>query len=215
VLEKLYTELAIGLLPGLARTRITPNQITLANYLNGTLILGLIAFRHYVPAAVLIQFYLFLDILDGNLARYTHRTSRLGQVLDHLGDRLFYNSVMIVIGITTGSGWPWILFFLVAHNLHALLATRYIVPRIRQTPRFRRYAHKQWLMDRGYILGMDLSSQDLIMSALLVTPWRIAIVPLAGGLYLVDLIFRILEVARNRRKAGPLKVSAGKGVEST
>ena len=194
VLEKLYTELALILLPGLARTPVTPNQITVANYANGFLIMGLIASRHYVPAAVLIQLYLLLDILDGNLARYTHRTSRLGQVLDNFGDRFFYNGVVIVLGLTFGNHWGWIVGFLAAHNLHSAVATFYIVPKIRKLPQFKRFAFKQWLMDRGTIFGMDLSSQDLVMSVLLLTPWRGLIVPLLAFLYGADLVFRLIEL---------------------
>ena len=53
-------------------------------------------------------------------------------------------------------------------------------------------------MDRGHIFGMDLSSQDLIMSVLLPTPWRIWIVPACALLYAADLLFRLAELARNR-----------------
>jgi archaetidylinositol phosphate synthase len=194
VLEKLYTEAAIRVLPRVARLGITPNQITFANLVNGVLICGLILMQHYWIAAILIQVYLFLDILDGNLARYREMSSKLGAVLDNLGDRFFYNAVMIAVGHSVGNHWGWIVFFLFAHNSHAALATYYIVPRIRKMAQFRRFGIKQRLMDRGYILGMDLSTQDILLSVLLVTPWRGWIVPVVGFLYVLDLLFRLLEL---------------------
>ena len=203
LLERHYTTLAVATLPAFARLRVTPNQVTSANLLNGLLIFGLIATGHFLAAAVLIQLYLFLDILDGNLARYRDMSSKLGAVLDNFGDRFFYNGVMLVIGWTTGNSWLWILAFLLAHNLHAAAATFIIVPAIRKNPGFRRFAFKQALMDRGYIFGMDLSSQDLIMSLLLPTPWRIWIVPTCALLYAADLVFRLLELARNRTPPPP------------
>ncbi len=198
-LEKHYTDLVIWTLPGFARIGITPNQVTIVNLLNGFLIFGLIACRLYIPAALLIQFYLFLDILDGNLARYREQATKLGAVLDHIGDRLFYNGVILVLGLTTPVHWIWILLFLVVHNLHSLSATYYIVPAIRKMQTFQRFGLKKALMDRGYILGMDLSTQDLILSALIATPWRIRIIPIVTVLYLADLIYRLLELERNRR----------------
>ena len=197
VLERLYTLLAVRTLPAFARLRITPNQVTLANLLNGLLIFALIATGRFLPAALLIQLYLFLDILDGNLARYRNLSSRLGAVLDNFGDRFFYNGVMLVIGATVGNSWMWILAFLLAHNLHAAAATFLIVPAIRKNPAFRRFAFKQALMDRGYIFGMDLSSQDLLMSVLLPTSGRVWIVPVCTLLYAADLLFRLAELARN------------------
>ena len=198
-LEKHYTDLVVWMLPWFAKIGITPNQVTIVNLLNGILIFVLIAFHQYVPAAILIQLYLILDILDGNLARYRELSTKLGAVLDHLGDRLFYNGVIIVLGLATPVHWIWILLFLVAHNLHALAATYYIVPAIRNMQTFQRFGLKKALMDRGYILGMDLSTQDLILSALIATPWRGWIIPSVTLLYLVDLIYRLIELERNRR----------------
>lgn len=206
-LEKHYTDWVVWTLPAFAKARITPNQITIANFLNGFLIFGLIAYRQYLPAALLIQLYLFLDILDGNLARYRGMSTKLGGVLDHIGDRLFYNGVILVIGLTTSVHWIWIVLFLLAHNLHSLAATYYIVPAIRKMDHFQRFGLKKALMDRGYILGMDLSSQDLIMSALIATPWRDWILPIVTTLYFADLVYRLAELERNRKNCRSLPIS--------
>lgn len=199
LLEKIHTRISGWTLPFFARLRVTPNQITLANLVNGLVIFGLIGAHQWIPAAILIQLYLFLDVLDGNLARYRQMSSPLGAVLDHFNDRFFYNGVMVALTLSTPTHWGWLVFFLLAHNLHAAAATYYIVPAIRRNPDFRRFALKQRLMDRGYILGMDLSSQDLILTILLPTPWRPWIVPACAILYAADLLLRLAEVLRNRR----------------
>ncbi len=199
VLEKHYTDLAVRLLPPLAKIGLTPNQVTLANLLNGLVIMTAIAGHHYILAALLTQLYLFLDILDGNLARYREMSTPLGAVLDKIGDRFFYNGVMIVLGLTTPVHWIWIVLFLLAHNLHSIAATYYIVPTIRTLPTFKRFGLKKVWMNHGYILGMDLSTQDLLISLLIVTPGRVWILPAVTILYLVDLIYRLIELEQNRR----------------
>ena len=199
VLEKHYTDLAVRLLPHLARIGLTPNQVTIANLLNGLLIMASIAGHQYILAAVLTQLYLFLDILDGNLARYREMSTPLGAILDKMGDRFFYNGVMIVLGLATPVHWVWIVLFLLAHNLHSIAATFYIVPAIRTMPTFKRFGLKKIWMKHGYILGMDLSTQDLLISLFIVTPGRVWILPAVTILYLVDLIYRLIELEQNRR----------------
>lgn len=194
LVEKIYTELVLHLLPLIGRTPLTPNQITLANYLNAVIVLVLIIDQWFLPAAMLIQLYLVLDILDGNLARYKQQFSKLGAKLDNIGDRFFYNAIMIAIGWATQMHWGSIMAFLIAHNAHSYIATTYIVPRIRKARNFKRFAIKQWLMDKGYILGMDLSFQAAIVSILLLTPYREWALPITTALYGLDLTFRLIEV---------------------
>lgn len=199
VLEKHYTDLAVRCLPALSKIGLTPNQVTITNLLNGLVIMGSIAAHQYLLAAILTQLYLFLDILDGNLARYREMSTRLGAILDKIGDRFFYNGVMMVLGLVLPVHWIWIVLFLLAHNLHAIAATFYIVPAIRTMPSFKRFGLKKVWMENGYILGMDLSTQDLLLSVLIVTPLRIWILPTVTILYLVDLIYRLIELELNRR----------------
>ena len=199
-LEKYHTLLAVRTLPAFARLGVTPNQVTVANLLNGLAIMALVLRGQWLPAAALVQLYLFLDVLAGNLARYRDMSSRLGAVLDNFGDRFFYNGVAVAVGWAVGNSWAWILFFLLAHNLHAAAATFVVVPAIRKNPGFRRFPFKQALMDRGLIFGMDLSSQDLIATLLLPTPWRIYVVPACAGLYFADTLFRLAELALNQMR---------------
>ncbi len=105
----------------LARTAITPNQITIL-----TLILALAGaamFAQGTPETVNwgAGFFIlarFMDHFDGELARMTGKTSRLGYYLDYLSGGVSYAALFICIGIGLGNAsfagvslgiWPAIL----------------------------------------------------------------------------------------------------------
>lgn len=82
--------LAAPLVWGLARTSITPNQVT---FLGALSFLGVIAALVAVPgwpgmllAALALEFAYLLDCADGQLARITGKTSMVGAYLDFLID---------------------------------------------------------------------------------------------------------------------------------
>lgn len=197
--EKVYTDLVVKILPVVGKTPITPNMITITNILNAILIFGLIWVDQYFIAAILIQVYLFFDILDGNLARYKDLCTSMGKILDHICDRLYYNGLYIVLGIKIGIGWRWIGAYLIIHIIYEIFATYYIVPGIKKLKNFKRWGLKRYLIERGIILGMDLSAQSAITSILLFTPTKPLIIYLITALYLIDLVYRVLELAVNTR----------------
>lgn len=93
----------------LARTPITPNQVTglmiVAGLLAGAVLAlpGLVA---AVAAAVLIQVYLLLDCSDGELARWTHRTSITGVYLDRVGHYFAEAALLIGLGFRASVTLP-------------------------------------------------------------------------------------------------------------
>ncbi len=205
--EKIYTDLVVRMLPVVGKTPVTPNMITFANILNAILIFWLIWVGQYFIAAFLVQVYLFLDILDGNLARYKNLCTKMGKILDHICDRLYYNALYIVIGIKIGIGWEWIAVYLIVHTVYEVLATYYIVPGIKKLKDFKRWGVKKYLMERGVILGMDLSAQSLITTVLLFTPYKAWIIYAIINLYILDLVLRLFELALNKRIAGKTAVA--------
>jgi len=86
----------------LARTSITPNQVTIL-----TLILALAGaamFAQGTPSSVNwgASFFIlarFMDHFDGELARMTGKTSRLGYYLDYMAGGVSYTALFICIGI--------------------------------------------------------------------------------------------------------------------
>lgn len=196
-LEKIYTDLVVVILPFVGQTFLTPNIITIFNMINSVIACGMVWLGKPMIAAVLVQLYLFLDILDGNLARYQNSTSALGKVLDQISDRLFYNLFYVILSLKLRINWGWILLYLLVHNGYGIIATFIIVPSIKKLSTYRRWGLKKRLMERGIILGMDLSTQCIITSMLLLTPYKEKIIYLITVLYLLDLVYRLIELWLN------------------
>jgi phosphatidylglycerophosphate synthase len=86
----------------LAGTRVTPNQITVTMIVAG-LLSGAALVLPGVPGAVLavllMQTYLLLDCVDGEVARWRGQSSVLGVYLDRVGSYLADLAVMVGMGL--------------------------------------------------------------------------------------------------------------------
>ncbi|WP_078856990.1 CDP-alcohol phosphatidyltransferase family protein [Streptomyces sp. NBRC 109706] len=86
----------------LVNTRVTPNQLTYLMVLAGVaagaalLIPGLVG---AVLAALLIQLYLLLDCVDGEVARWRGQTSITGVYLDRIGHYLSEAALLVGFGL--------------------------------------------------------------------------------------------------------------------
>ncbi|MFI0417959.1 CDP-alcohol phosphatidyltransferase family protein [Spongiactinospora sp. 9N601] len=104
----------------LAKTPITPNQATGLMILCGLLagvVLALPGLWAAVGAAVLVQVYLLLDCSDGELARWTGRTSITGVYLDRVGHYFAEAALLIGLGFrasVTVPDWYTVLGFAAA-----------------------------------------------------------------------------------------------------
>lgn len=202
--ERIYTNQVVKMLPFFGRTFVTPNMVTVVNIINAVFACLLIWEEHYKVAALLVQAYLFLDILDGNLARYKNSCTSWGKILDQISDRFFYNIFFVVLAIKLGMDWYWLLFYLLVHNVYGIVATFIIVPQIRRLKEFKRWGIKKYLMERGIILGMDLSTQSVITTVLLFTPFKEWIIYSITLLYALDLLYRLIELGINLRSVQKL-----------
>ncbi len=78
----------------LARTGVSPNQLTVLGFL-GNVGAGVLAARgEFLPAGLVMLAFASLDLLDGALARATGRASAFGAVLDSTLDRLSEAAVL-------------------------------------------------------------------------------------------------------------------------
>ena len=87
----------------LARTRVTPNQVTLANTALGFFCAALFAttsYRLHLVAAILFLISVTLDGVDGELARLRMVESEAGAKLDVLTDNIVH--IAIFIGLMVG-----------------------------------------------------------------------------------------------------------------
>jgi len=81
----------------LAKTKVTPNQMTLTSF--GIALLSFISFvfGQNIVAGLLVQLSSIVDGVDGSLARRKGMTSEFGGFLDSVLDR--YADVLIVLGL--------------------------------------------------------------------------------------------------------------------
>ena len=189
----------------LMRTPITPNMITLINLLG---IFPAICFagvgKHFFALAILVEIYMFIDTIDGNLARNKNMLSDRGKKLDYLADTLFDTIGKIAIGIAIDTPMWLVVLAIAVQQGYGAIATYYIVPRIRNTENFKRTALKQFFWERGILFGMDTSMECLTISLMMLFPIRKYIFIVCPALWLADLCYRLYElkwVNRNSKTA--------------
>lgn len=87
----------------LARSGVTPNQITFFNLILGIfsgLLGSLGGYSHLLEAAFLFQIVSILDGCDGEVAKLNQKTTSFGAWFDTVGDNLAF--VLFITGITLG-----------------------------------------------------------------------------------------------------------------
>ena len=95
--SKLLTWLAV-------RVNATPNQVTLISFAIGLYSAFCFTkgtFSQTLLGAVLLQLSIIVDCVDGELARYTRKFSKLGAWLDAVTDRV--KEYMVFLGLATGA----------------------------------------------------------------------------------------------------------------
>lgn len=134
--KELYGKLSVPIVKKLAKTRITPNQITILSLLLGLISGLLFAFGYQkclIIGAILLHFSILLDYVDGGLAREKKMVSAFGWWLDTFGDRTV--DFFIYFGLAwgafyiTGNHLIWILCSLVLGG-HYLTVFTYISVRV-------------------------------------------------------------------------------------
>ncbi len=179
----------------LVHTPITPNMITIFNMLVVMPLVCIASWNHkFYILAVLVQMYMFCDILDGNLARNKNMKSELGRKLDILSDTFFYTLGYFFIGVGLKLPIWQVILFIFVQQIYGGVATYYIVPNIRKLKKFEHTKLKKFFIEKGILFGMDISLETLITSVLLFFPIRKIIFIVCPVLWIVDLIYRIYEL---------------------
>ncbi len=112
----------------LAKTRVTPNQVTWAAF--GIALLSFISFifGQNIIGGLLVQLSSIVDGIDGSLARLKGMTSEFGGFLDSVLDR--YADILIVLGLTwwsfSNESYPgiWLVGFLAIAGTICISYTR-------------------------------------------------------------------------------------------
>lgn len=104
IFEAIYDRLAVAIMPPFLRSSCTPNQITILSGMSGMMGAVLLVFQDHlmlVLAAICIQIFAVLDLVDGNVARAKNMRSKFGQWLDIFFDKL--NDFLLIAGLTIGT----------------------------------------------------------------------------------------------------------------
>ena len=115
-----FRPLGFALTAFIINTKITPNQVTLLNFVITSISLFLIYISHFDQIIFLFGFILYffshlVDNVDGSLARAKMQTSNYGRILDTVSDKFFDMLFIFLITIKLESIFHiylMILFFL-------------------------------------------------------------------------------------------------------
>lgn len=83
---------------------------------------------------------------------------------------------------------------ILVQHFYGMIATYYIVPKIRKLEVFKHTRLKKFFIDRDILFGMDASLETLITSVLLLTSIRKYIYIVCPVLWMLDLIYRLYEL---------------------
>jgi archaetidylinositol phosphate synthase len=102
LLEVVFRPLSNGLAPLLARARLAPTTVVLANATAGIVAAVALFEGDLLVAAVLIQLKTLLDNTDGALARATGQVTLAGRYLDTIADLVVNAALFVALGHVTG-----------------------------------------------------------------------------------------------------------------
>lgn len=189
-----YSKITNPLASRLAKTGITPNQISILSLLLSIFTAYLIAIGNYLWGGILILFTgLVVDSLDGALARVTGRVTKFGSYLDAIVDR--YGEAFYLVAIAYSSGY-WLLAFLA---LFGSIQTSYAKARASMEvkidntnwPELFERAERIILLGTGLILyhffKVEIFAFDLLF-------WTLVILAAASNLSALQRIFRAKRV---------------------
>jgi phosphatidylglycerophosphate synthase len=124
--ERIYRGISIYLSMALARTALTPNQITIGWIvlgLVGSIALGTGVYAVRILGAVVLHISYLFDFVDGEVARLTRRTSKLGLYWDLVGHGLIKTALFPAIAYGLGGGETAHVFWLLATMACVSMAT--------------------------------------------------------------------------------------------
>ena len=105
LLELVFRPLSDALVQPLARLRVPPPAVVLANATVGLAAAFAIGVGNLVLGALLLQAKTVLDNADGSLARATGRVSLAGRYLDTIADLAVNVAVFVALAHVTGRTW--------------------------------------------------------------------------------------------------------------
>lgn len=190
--------LARWLTPLARRSPLGPNAITAIALVLNLIAAGLLYSRHFLIAIAFIAAGGFCDALDGIVARVQEKSTRFGDFLDHVGDRV--SDSAIATGWMIGSG---VRQELTAIALIAVMLNGYIGTQIEATYGERHYEN----VGRGeFVLALIVF--PIVSSILAVNGWmgaRLAALTITEWLTVLLIAFAILGIVQRLALAARLE----------
>lgn len=180
-----------------AKTGLTPNQVTLMSLF--LIIISFIAiYNHFaVLAGILYLIYCILDCLDGMIARFKDLRSQFGSYLDKVVDHIGFNGVFIISYIASYINFFECILVIICMNLHRTICPHYILKNLKKVKNIKRFGIKKYCLDRGFLLGVDATLLVILISTGLIFNILSFICYLLSFLYLFDLVYRFFELKYN------------------
>ena len=94
--QLIYKYISINLVEILDYYFITPNILTSLSFFLGLLSSYLVFYENYVLAGITFFINYIIDCVDGPLARYINKTTRIGDLYDHITDWVTFILLMFV-----------------------------------------------------------------------------------------------------------------------
>lgn len=188
----------------LAKTPITPNQITFLSLIFAICSFIALYFEKFILSGCFFMLYSLADHTDGMLARYKKSSSEFGKKLDIFVDIFAFNAVFIFYALFYPQAYLACIVILVVMNTHSFICSFYIVKNIRKITAnggaFQRFGLKKWFDDRGLLLGIDPSVLGISVSVGLAFGCFEFVCFFLTFYYAFDLFYRMYELHRNLRK---------------
>ncbi len=127
--KALQAYITLPLVSILEKTHVTPNAVTVFGFLLIVVAAVLAGIGHLFAAGWVMLVASFFDMIDGALARHTHKVTKFGGILDSTLDRL--SEAVIWIGLiafysfnyTTITYWQWMVLLLAVTMIASFLVS--------------------------------------------------------------------------------------------
>lgn len=110
----------------IAKTGISPNVFTLLSFLFGIASVYFL-FKNQVGFIVFSLLAILFDVIDGQLARYLKKESKIGFYLDHGNDRLVNFLMLLKYNVVFGAYWIVLPLYIIHYFLFFVFKTKNVI----------------------------------------------------------------------------------------
>lgn len=190
------------ILPLLIRTNIKPNHITIFAMLCVASSFILLYLGHNILSGILFLIYSIADHTDGMLARLRDQSTKLGYWLDYICDYTAWFGLIILATYIYHLSIFCASFVAFALLFHQQFCKHFIHAKLKKLNKIYRFGLKKYLLERGILLGIDVSLLAIILSiSIFSLKFELCFYTL-GIIYFIDILYRIIELYRNIKLNG-------------